>query len=127
MSSDWILHPGTWSAVLGTLSALDCEILVPLISHPQQIQPFFLILSTFLTSYINTLTKIHMLWAIGSHCTFHLTIKIHQHNRLREFVNRLNENQIQKQISMQTGFDCCFSCNAIIQTSLGVAMFKKHF
>lgn len=72
MSSDWILHPGTWSAVLGTWSALDCEILVPLISHPQQIQPFFLILSTFLTSYINTLTKIHMLWAIGSHCALPL-------------------------------------------------------
>lgn len=31
-------------------------------------------------------------------------------------MNRLNENLIQKQISMQTGFDCCFSCNAIIQT-----------
>lgn len=72
MSSDWILHPGTWSAVLGTLSALDCEILGPLISHPQQIQPFFLILSTFLTSYINTLTKIHMLSAIGSHCALPL-------------------------------------------------------
>lgn len=27
---------------------------------------------------------------------FHSTIKIHQHNRLREFVNRFNENQIQK-------------------------------
>lgn len=123
MSSDWILHPGTWSAVLGTLSALDCEILVPLISHPQRIQPFFLILSTFLTSYINT--SCFRLLVVIVH--FHLTIKIHQHNRLREFVNRFNENQIQKQISMQTGFDCCFSCNAIIQTSLGVAMFKKHF
>lgn len=39
-----------------------------------------------------------MLWAMVVIVHFHSTIKIHQHNRLREFVNRFTENQIQKEL-----------------------------